>query len=97
MRYSSGFVVLPGGFGTLDELFEALVLVQTRKIARFPVILLGTAFWAGLADWLRARLVDEGLITPGDLELIRVTDDADEAVEAICAAAEAQGRAERAG
>ncbi|QDG63693.1 TIGR00730 family Rossman fold protein [Pseudarthrobacter sp. NIBRBAC000502771] len=83
IRYASAFVVLPGGFGTLDELFEALTLVQTGKIHEFPVVLIGTAHWAGLTDWIRDRLQDQGFITPEDIRLLRCTDDIDEAVELI--------------
>jgi len=88
VRFSHGFVVAPGGFGTLDELFEALVLVQTHKIVPFPVVLMGTEFWGGLADWTRERLVGEGMIAPGDLDLFRVTDDPDEACDLVCASAD---------
>jgi uncharacterized protein (TIGR00730 family) len=83
VKYASGFVALPGGFGTLDELFEALTLVQTRKVTSFPVILLGTGFWGGLLDWIRETLVTTGKISPSDLDLIQVTDDVDEAVRVI--------------
>jgi uncharacterized protein (TIGR00730 family) len=86
VRYATGFVVLPGGFGTLDELFEALTLIQTRKIRFFPVVLVGSAFWDGLVDWLRARLLAAGTIGPRDRTLLQVTDDIDEIV-AVCAAA----------
>src|ERR1700744_1562213 len=70
VKYSQGFVVLPGGFGTLDELFEALTLVQTHKVTRFPVILLGTEYWSGLVDWLRATVQAVGKIGPADLDLL---------------------------
>ena len=83
VKYARGFVVLPGGFGTLDELFEALTLVQTRKVTRFPVVLVGTEYWGGLIDWLRSSLLDGGKIKPEDLELIHVVDDVHEAVAAI--------------
>lgn len=75
VRYSSAFVAVPGGFGTLDELFEALVLVQTHKIDPFPVVLVGSAFWGPMADWIRDRLVGDGLITAEDAELFAVCDD----------------------
>jgi uncharacterized protein (TIGR00730 family) len=81
VRYSSGFVTLPGGFGTLDELFEALVLIQTGKVHEFPVVLLGTEHWGGLVSWLGDRLEDTRLLGPADLRLVRVTDDVAEAVE----------------
>lgn len=86
VKYSQGFVVLPGGFGTLDELFEALTLVQTQKVKAFPVVLMGTKFWEPLIDWLRDTLVAEGTISAGDLDLFTLTDDPDEAVEAIVTA-----------
>ncbi|HZB50884.1 MAG TPA: LOG family protein, partial [Mycobacteriales bacterium] len=73
----------PGGFGTLDELFEALTLVQTRKVTRFPVILLGTGYWAGLLDWIRGTLVPAGKIAAGDLDLVSVTDDVDHVVKIV--------------
>jgi uncharacterized protein (TIGR00730 family) len=80
VKYAQGFVVLPGGFGTMDELFEALTLVQTKKVTRFPVVLMGTAYWAGLLDWLRETMQAEGKIGPEDLDLLCVTDDVDTAV-----------------
>ncbi|HEY6798188.1 MAG TPA: TIGR00730 family Rossman fold protein [Kineosporiaceae bacterium] len=83
LKYAQGFVVLPGGFGTLDELFEALVLVQTQKVTAFPVVLIGRGFWGGLIDWLRARLVADGMISTADIDLITLTDDPNEAVEFI--------------
>jgi uncharacterized protein (TIGR00730 family) len=86
VKYAAGFVVLPGGFGTMDELFEALTLVQTRKVTRFPVVLMGTAYWAGLLDWMRRTMLTDGKIGPADLDLVFVTDDPDEAVRHIQAA-----------
>jgi uncharacterized protein (TIGR00730 family) len=86
VKYSQGFVILPGGFGTLDELFEALTLVQTRKVNQFPVVLMGTAFWAPLLDWVRGTLAVGGYVSPADLHLLQVTDDVDEAVRIIEAA-----------
>jgi uncharacterized protein (TIGR00730 family) len=83
VKYASGFIALPGGFGTLDELFEALTLVQTRKVTSFPVVLLGSAFWSGMLDWIRGPLLDTGKISPADLDLVSVTDDVDEAVQII--------------
>jgi uncharacterized protein (TIGR00730 family) len=83
VRYATAFVVLPGGFGTLDELFEALVLEQVDKIRDFPIVLVGTAFWSGLLEWSREHLIGEGLIKPGDLDLLRVTDDPDEVVRIV--------------
>ncbi|MCT9932612.1 TIGR00730 family Rossman fold protein [Planotetraspora sp. A-T 1434] len=86
VKYASGFIALPGGFGTLDELFEALTLVQTRKVTSFPVILIGSEFWSPLIDWVRTTLVSTGKISPGDVDLMQVTDDPDEAVRIIVAA-----------
>jgi hypothetical protein len=83
VKYACGFVALPGGFGTLDEVFEALTLKQTRKIHDFPVILFGSAFWSGLLRWLREQPLDERMISQRDLRLFRVTDDVDEVVEII--------------
>jgi uncharacterized protein (TIGR00730 family) len=83
VKYAQAFVVLPGGFGTLDELFEAITLVQTKKVTRFPVILMGTEYWSGLFDWLRKTLLDDGKISEADLDLIQLTDDVDEAVQII--------------
>lgn len=83
VKYSSGFVVLPGGLGTLDELFEALTLVQTRKVTRFPVVLVGVAYWSGLVDWLRSSVLPARKIAEQDLLLLTVVDTAEEAVEAV--------------
>ncbi|MCK1796039.1 TIGR00730 family Rossman fold protein [Streptomyces sp. XM4193] len=83
VKYSQGFVVLPGGLGTLDELFEALTLVQTRKVTRFPIVLYGTEYWEGLLGWLRNTVAKEGKIAPGDLDLLELTDDVDEAVSLL--------------
>jgi uncharacterized protein (TIGR00730 family) len=100
VKYAQAFVVLPGGFGTLDELFEALTLVQTRKVTRFPVVLLGTAYWGGLITWLRETMQADGKIGPADLDLLCLTDDVDQAVahirKAEPALAAEQERAERA-
>ena len=92
IKYSVAFVIFPGGFGTLDELFEAVTLIQTGKIYRFPVILFGRSFWAGLLRWLHSRVLREGKISEGDLDLMLVTDDPAEAVAAINAAYKAQSR-----
>jgi uncharacterized protein (TIGR00730 family) len=83
IKYAQSFVVFPGGFGTLDELFESLTLIQTKKINRFPVILIGTEFWGGLVDWIKSTLVSQGTISAKDLDLFHVTDDLDEAVNII--------------
>ncbi|WP_139984265.1 TIGR00730 family Rossman fold protein [Nocardioides litoris] len=89
VKYTQGFVVLPGGLGTLDELFEALTLAQTQKVTAFPVVLLGTAYWSGLMDWLRETVLAGGMISAADLDRIVVTDDVDEAVALMAAAREA--------
>jgi uncharacterized protein (TIGR00730 family) len=83
MKYAQGFVVLPGGFGTLDELFEALTLIQTKKIAQFPIVLIGKNYWDGLWKWSREVLAEEKYISTEDLDLVKVVDTADEAVEEI--------------
>lgn len=83
IKYAQGFIVLPGGFGTLDEFFEALTLIQTHKIGRFPVILVGTKFWGGLMDWIKATLLSEGNIKEEDLDLFKLVDTAEEAVQEI--------------
>ncbi|MFP5218555.1 MAG: TIGR00730 family Rossman fold protein [Actinomycetes bacterium] len=83
VKYSQGFVCLPGGFGTLDEVFEALTLVQTRKINQFPIVLMGVDYWTPLLDWIRTTLLEGGFISPHDLDLVRLTDDVDEAVQTI--------------
>src|SRR5690606_3091569 len=83
MKFTSGYVVLPGGFGTLDELFEALTLIQTGQSRRLPIILVGSEFWEGLLDWMRNQLEAAGLISPGDVELMQVIDDPHEVVDAI--------------
>ncbi|CAI8295023.1 MAG: Cytokinin riboside 5'-monophosphate phosphoribohydrolase [Flavobacterium sp. SCGC AAA160-P02] len=81
VKYSQGFIVMPGGFGTLDELFEAITLIQTNKIGRFPIILVGSSFWSGLLDWIKNTLLEQGNISKSDLKLFRIVDTADEAVE----------------
>jgi hypothetical protein len=83
VKYAQAFVVLPGGFGTMDELFEALTLVQTGKVTRFPVVLMGKAYWQGLLTWISESMLGEGKVGPEDLELLCVTDDVDEAVRHI--------------
>jgi hypothetical protein len=83
VKYADGFVILPGGFGTLDELFEALTLIQVGKVRHFPVVLVGTTYWAGLLDWIRGTLLPHGTVNESDLELVRLTDDPDEVVDLI--------------
>ncbi|MBC6998410.1 TIGR00730 family Rossman fold protein [Cytophaga sp. FL35] len=83
VKYSQGFVVMPGGFGTLDELFEAITLIQTNKIEKFPIILVGTEFWSGLMDWVKNTMLEVKNISPHDLDLIKMVDTADEVVEII--------------
>jgi uncharacterized protein (TIGR00730 family) len=79
LKYAEGFVLFPGGFGTLDELFESLTLIQTGKVQRFPVILFGSNYWRGLVEWMRERLQGEGKIDPADLQLMVLTDSTQEA------------------
>ncbi|MGI5339861.1 TIGR00730 family Rossman fold protein [Streptomyces sp. CA-181903] len=83
VKYASGFVVLPGGLGTLDELFEALTLVQTKKVTRFPIVLFGSAYWSGLVRWIEDTLVAEGKVGAHDLQLFHVTDDVEEAIALV--------------
>jgi uncharacterized protein (TIGR00730 family) len=90
IKYSVAFIIFPGGFGTLDELFEAVTLIQTGKMYQFPVVLFGRHYWAGLVRWLQTRVLQEGKISPGDLDLMLMTDDPREAVEAVMSAYAAQ-------
>lgn len=84
MKYSQGFIVMPGGFGTMDELFEALTLIQTKKIGRFPIVLVGSTYWTGLLEWIKEVMCDqEGNINPEDMNLITVVDTADDAIQVI--------------
>ena len=84
VKYSQGFVVMPGGFGTLDELFEAITLIQTNKIDKFPIILVGRDFWGGLIDWVRKTLLDSfANISEGDIDIVQVVDSADEVIEIL--------------
>lgn len=83
VKYAMGFIVLPGGFGTMDELFESLTLIQTGKSTRFPVVLIGRSFWGGMVDWLREAVLEAGNIAPDDTNLFSLTDDPSEAVEII--------------
>ena len=92
VRYASGFVVFPGGFGTLDELFESLTLIQTGKVSDFPVLLVGTDYWRGLIDWIEQRPLAEGKISPGDVDRFTLTDDPHEVLEVLLAATHRQAR-----
>jgi uncharacterized protein (TIGR00730 family) len=83
VKYSQAFICLPGGFGTLDELFEALTLVQTRKVTRFPIVLFGSRYWSGLIEWITTTLVESGKISESDVELLHVTDSVEEAVRIV--------------
>jgi uncharacterized protein (TIGR00730 family) len=84
IKYAQGYVVLPGGFGTMDELFEALTLIQTHKNAHFPIILVGSEYWNGLVDWIKQALIEDGqYVSPDDINLFQVVDTSDEAVEVI--------------
>lgn len=83
VKYSQGFIVLPGGFGTLDEFFEALTLIQTKKIGRFPIIMVGTDYWSGLVDWIKGRMLEQNNINQEDLDLFKLVDTSAEAVREI--------------
>src|SRR5215211_4959214 len=93
VRYASGFVVFPGGFGTMDELWEALTLIQTGKVVEFPVVLVGTGYWREMMGWVGDRMLGEGNISPDDLELFTVTDDPEEVRDLLMSAAHRQARA----
>ena len=95
IKYSAAFVIFPGGFGTLDEMFEAVTLIQTGKISQFPIVLFGTHYWAGLFRWLQSRVLGENKISAGDIDLLTLTDDPAEAVEIVAAAYAAQVASER--
>ncbi len=95
IKYSNAFICFPGGFGTLDELFEAVTLIQTGKIFQFPVVLFGTHYWAGLVRWLQSRVLSERKISPGDLDLMLLTDDPQEAARAVIEAHAAQAKSPR--
>jgi hypothetical protein len=83
VKYAQAYIVLPGGFGTLDEMFEAVTLIQTHRIKPFPVILVGTDYWSGLKYWVEEHLRDAGRISPQDLEILKLMDDPEEIVEAV--------------
>ena len=83
LKYAQAFVVMPGGMGTLDELFEALTLIQTKKMDKFPIILVGSNFWKGIMNWMKETLVDEGMISKEDLNLISIVDDPQEVLKII--------------
>lgn len=91
LKYSQGFISLPGGFGTLDELFEAVTLAQTQKVTRFPIVLLGRAYWQGLLDWLHDQVLEGGMINPEDLDRLSITDDPEQAVSIVRAHEEHPG------
>jgi uncharacterized protein (TIGR00730 family) len=95
VKYAQGFVVYPGGFGTLDELFESLTLVQTGKVTTFPIVLVGSSYWGGLIDWLRGTLAAEKKISPADLDLVTLTDDLDEVLDVLIRAGETRRAQER--
>jgi uncharacterized protein (TIGR00730 family) len=90
VKYSQGFIVLPGGVGTLDELFEALTLVQTRRVTSFPIVLIGRDYWRGMIEWLSNTVLAEGMVSQADIDRLVVTDDVDEAVAMMVAAREAR-------
>lgn len=83
IKYATAYIIMPGGFGTLDELFEAITLIQTHRIKPFPVILVGSDYWGGLIDWIKARLVEDKMISPDDLDILQVMDDPEEIVKAV--------------
>ena len=87
VKYSDGFVVMPGGMGTLDELFESLTLVQTQKISSFPIVLVDSGYWSGLLEWMRTAMVERGMISPRDPDLVTVVDTAEQAVDYVVGAA----------
>jgi uncharacterized protein (TIGR00730 family) len=90
VKYADGFVILPGGFGTMDEMFEALTLIQTGKVRHFPVVLVGSAYWSGLLAWIRDTLIPHGSVSVDDLDLLQVTDDPAEIVEIMLASTATQ-------
>jgi uncharacterized protein (TIGR00730 family) len=94
VKYAQAFVIMPGGFGTLDEMFEALTLVQTQKVTRFPVVLYGVEYWRGLIDWLKAAVLPGGKIKESDLDLVLLSDDIDEIVGHILESSHARSEQE---
>jgi hypothetical protein len=83
IKYAQGFVVFPGGYGTFDELFEALTLVQTKKVTSFPIVLIGTKYWGAMVDWLKATVAADNKISPEDVDMLHITDDVDEAIKIL--------------
>ncbi|UCD31573.1 MAG: TIGR00730 family Rossman fold protein [Desulfobacterales bacterium] len=83
IKYAAAYIIMPGGFGTLDELFEAVTLIQTHRIKSFPLILVGSNYWAGLIDWIKSRLFEEKQISPKDLDILKIIDDPEEVVRAV--------------
>ncbi|MBW1753367.1 MAG: TIGR00730 family Rossman fold protein [Deltaproteobacteria bacterium] len=83
IKYAAAYIIMPGGFGTLDELFEAVTLIQTHRIKSFPLILVGSNYWAGLIDWIKSRLLEENRISPKDLDILQVVDDPEDVVRAV--------------
>jgi uncharacterized protein (TIGR00730 family) len=90
VKYAKALVIMPGGFGTMDELFESLTLKQTGKMQRFPIILYDKKYWGGLYDWMRGQMIDHGFIDPEELELFSITDDPEEVVDRVCRYCQAQ-------
>jgi uncharacterized protein (TIGR00730 family) len=83
VKYAMAYVIMPGGFGTLDELFEAVTLIQTKRVKPLPVILFGSEYWGGLIDWIKARLLDEKMISPDDMDILKITDDPEEVLQIV--------------
>ena len=83
IKYAAAYIAMPGGFGTMDELFEVVTLIQTRRIKPFPVILVGSEYWTGLVEWVKARFLDSKMISPRDLDILQIIDDPDEIVKAV--------------
>ncbi len=83
VKYASAYVIMPGGFGTMDELFEAVTLIQTQRVMPLPLVLFGTEYWGGLIEWIKARMLEEGTISEGDLDIIKITDDPEEVIKFV--------------